>query len=239
MWRPCWTFNSLAEHQYGCRCKGNTEASVACDWHAGAFPRHGNSNCTELNSTIKDCRVKHIHVIFTQYGHKHVELDSGVLEKFWGHGNLIQYKSQDWKQFPKLCIDVKDVIIDEIWRYDAFFGTILEEILHQLGIDAVVISGMMTNLCCETTARLAFVRGFDVIFLSNGTTTSSKSMHNATLKNVAYGFAKVMYDMCQVSRQNPMIASLIHWDSNFFQFNMQLVWSTTTFSCTHGIFNEA
>ena len=70
----------------------------------------GTATVLELNSTIKDCRVKHI---FTQYGYKHVELDSGVLGKFWGHGNLIQYKSQDWKQLPKLCIDAKDVIINE------------------------------------------------------------------------------------------------------------------------------
>ena len=77
------------------------------------FRDMGTATVPELNSTIKDCRVKHIHVIFTQYAHKHVELDSGVLGKFWGHGNLIQYKSQDLKQFPKLCIDAKDVIIDE------------------------------------------------------------------------------------------------------------------------------
>ena len=73
----------------------------------------GTATVPELNSTIKDWRVKHIHVIFTQYGYKHVELDSGVLGKSLGYGNLIQYKSQDWKQFPKLCIDAKNVIIDE------------------------------------------------------------------------------------------------------------------------------
>ena len=64
--------------------------------------------------------------------------------------------------------------------------------LHQLGIDAVEISGMMTNLCCETTPCSAFVRDFDMIFLSDGTATNSKSMHDATLKAVAYGFGKVM-----------------------------------------------
>ena len=31
----------------------------------------------------------------------------------------------------------------------------------------------MTNLCCETTARSAFVRDFDVLFLSDGTATSN------------------------------------------------------------------
>ena len=67
----------------------------------------------ELNSTIKECRAKQIPVIFTQHGHKHVELDSGVLGKFWGYRNMIQYKSQDWKLLPELCIEEKDVVIDE------------------------------------------------------------------------------------------------------------------------------
>ena len=64
--------------------------------------------------------------------------------------------------------------------------------LHQLRVDTVEISGMRTNLCCETTTHSAFVRDFDMIFLSDGTATSSKSMHDATLKAVAYGFGKVM-----------------------------------------------
>jgi len=65
----------------------------------------------------------------------------------------------------------------------------------------VIICGVLTNLCCETTARSAFVKNFDVIFLSDCTGTSAISwcaelltfvcpatstleMHNATLSNV-------------------------------------------------------
>ena len=69
------------------------------------FRDMGAAIVPELNSTIKECRVKRIPVIFTQHGHKYVELDSGVLGKFWGYGNMIQYKSQDWKLLPELCID--------------------------------------------------------------------------------------------------------------------------------------
>ncbi len=47
----------------------------------------------------------------------------------------------------------------------------------------------MTHLCCETTARSAFVRGFEVFFTIDGTATYNKEFHFATLHNLAHGFA--------------------------------------------------
>lgn len=76
-----------------------------------------------------------------------------------------------------------DVIIDDKRRYDAFHGTLLREMLRQckgksidlftrlplfyikfFSVDTVVICGLMTNLCCETTARSAFVQDFGEMF---------------------------------------------------------------------------
>jgi isochorismate hydrolase len=50
----------------------------------------------------------------------------------------------------------------------------------------------MTNLCCETTARDAFVRNFRVFFLVDGTSTVSEDFHISTLKNLGYGFATLL-----------------------------------------------
>jgi bifunctional isochorismate lyase/aryl carrier protein len=46
----------------------------------------------------------------------------------------------------------------------------------------------MTNICCETTARSAFVRGFEVFFAIDGTATYSEEHHLATIMNFSYGF---------------------------------------------------
>lgn len=56
-------------------------------------------------------------------------------------------------------------------RYGAFHGTDLELILRHKGIDTLIIGGIATNVCCETTAREAAVRDFKVLFLSDGTAT--------------------------------------------------------------------
>lgn len=73
--------------------------------------------------------------------------------------------------------------------YSAFRKTGLEEKLVEMGVDEVIVTGVMTNLCCETTAREAFIRGFRVFFSTDATATSDIDLHEATLKNMAYGFA--------------------------------------------------
>ena len=74
-------------------------------------------------------------------------------------------------------------------QYDGFLNTDLEDILRRKNVRQVVICGVLTNLCCETTARSAFMRGFEVYFVEDGTATFSKEMHEAALLNLSYGFA--------------------------------------------------
>ncbi|MEO0183159.1 MAG: isochorismatase family protein, partial [candidate division WOR-3 bacterium] len=65
----------------------------------------------------------------------------------------------------------------------------LAKLLETQKIKQLVITGVMTNLCCETTARNAFVRGFEIFFVVDGTATQNELMHWATLVNLSYGFA--------------------------------------------------
>lgn len=51
----------------------------------------------------------------------------------------------------------------------AFTGTPLEEELRKRGIERVIVSGFMTQMCCDTTAREAAHRGFQVTLLSDAT----------------------------------------------------------------------
>jgi len=52
----------------------------------------------------------------------------------------------------------------------------------------LAVTGVMTHLCCETTARSAFMRGFDVFFAIDGTATYTEALHRAALLNLAHGF---------------------------------------------------
>ena len=74
-------------------------------------------------------------------------------------------------------------------QYDAFHETKLEDTLRKKGVTQLVICGVMAHLCCETTARTGFVRGFEIFFTIDGTATASEDFHVSTLLNLAHGFA--------------------------------------------------
>ncbi|MCL0073039.1 isochorismatase family protein, partial [Dehalococcoidia bacterium] len=85
--------------------------------------------------------------------------------------------------------DLSQGVVIEKSQYDAFYETPLDEMLREKGVTQIVICGVMSHLCCETTARSAFVRGFEVFFTVDGTATYTEAFHRATLLNLAHGFA--------------------------------------------------
>ena len=72
--------------------------------------------------------------------------------------------------------------------YSAFRKTGLNKFLKELGVEQLIISGVMTHLCCETTAREAFMRYFEVFFVINGTATYTEDLHVGTLRAISHGF---------------------------------------------------
>jgi isochorismate hydrolase len=69
--------------------------------------------------------------------------------------------------------------------YDAFLHTDLEEILKQSGATQIVLCGVLTHMCCETTARSAFCRGFEVYLPVDALATTLENRHVASLKSMA------------------------------------------------------
>ncbi|MGD0818786.1 MAG: isochorismatase family cysteine hydrolase [Methanomassiliicoccales archaeon] len=74
-------------------------------------------------------------------------------------------------------------------RYSAFVGTDLENILNASKITRLVIVGVMTHLCCESTARDAFMRDHEVFFIVDATASKHEELHLGSLKALADGFA--------------------------------------------------
>jgi len=138
---------------------------------------------------IQSCRQKNIPIIFTQHGHTDPTSDGGVLGEWWGQ--LIIGGTKDWEFLPGIKIESKDTVLPKK-RYSAFFETDLDATLRSMEIKDLIISGVMTNLCCETTAREAFMRDYRVFFLIDGTATGRSDLHLATLMNLGFGFAYLL-----------------------------------------------
>ena len=74
-------------------------------------------------------------------------------------------------------------------RFSAFYQTDLEIILRNIRgadkpVDAIIICGTVTNICCESTARDAFFRDYKVVFGTDICSANSPESHNATLANM-------------------------------------------------------
>jgi ureidoacrylate peracid hydrolase len=91
---------------------------------------------------------------------------------------------------PELAPLAKNIIIKE--HYSAFHDTALDERLDSLGADSIMITGVLSDLCCETTARDAFMRGYKVYFLADCTATSMEERHRSTLNRISNAFGEVI-----------------------------------------------
>jgi len=116
---------------------------------------------------------------------KHINTveDAGMMGSWWSELIADNHSLSDIH--PDLEITRDEVLSKS--QYDAFYQSELTAVLN--GIDQLVIGGVMTHLCCETTARAAFVRGYEVFFLLDGTATYNRDYHQASLQNLAHGFA--------------------------------------------------
>jgi bifunctional isochorismate lyase/aryl carrier protein len=132
---------------------------------------------------IKTFRQKGFPVIFTQ--HVNTVENAGMMSSWWR--DLITADHPLVGLTPLL--EVGDSAVVQKPQYDAFLGTGLDAQLKSLTCTDVVITGVMAHLCCETTARAAFMRGYRVWFAVDGTATYNLDFHKSTLLNLSHGFA--------------------------------------------------
>lgn len=74
-----------------------------------------------------------------------------------------------------------DVIVEKR-RYSGFYGTSLDLLLRENGVKELIMTGVLTNVCVFFTAADAFMRGYKVIVVSDGTAALSKKDHEWALE---------------------------------------------------------
>jgi nicotinamidase-related amidase len=150
------------------------------------YPQNSHAN---ILSTIKAAQAAGIPIVMVQ----HTATAKGA--------KAFVKNTQGWQ----LHASVKNAKVThyiEKTMPSSFVGTDLESWLRKEGIDTVVVSGYMTQHCCDTTARYAKHLGFDVEFLSDATGTldfankggkaSAEEIHRSTLVEQAFRFSDVI-----------------------------------------------
>jgi nicotinamidase-related amidase len=124
-------------------------------------------------------------IIFTR--HINSEENAGSMKSWWKE--IITEENPLSEIHPDIANPYIPAMIKS--QYDAFYNTDLDEQLKSKDVKEVVIAGVMTHLCCESTARSAFIQGYKVHFPIDATGTYNKQYHKSTLLNLSHGFASI------------------------------------------------
>ncbi len=159
----------------------------------------------KLAEALQICRSAGIKVIFTAHVHRRDGSDMGLFDDMHppiaSRAALVD-GTHGVEIYPELAPQPGEHIIKK-HRYSGFFGTDLDIILREWGIDTVIISGTTTENCCHATARDAMFRNYRVVFLSDATATydypdrgfgpmANDQVHHAALVILAASTAHVM-----------------------------------------------
>jgi isochorismate hydrolase len=138
-----------------------------------------------INSLISIYREFNQPIIFTYHAYDKKD-DPGLMKKWWN--DIITKTNPFSKIHNSINISNNDIIIRKT-NYSAFIETDLDKILKKLKITRLVITGVMTHLCCESTAREAFMRNYEVFFVIDATATNTEDLHISSLKTLSDGFS--------------------------------------------------
>ncbi len=116
------------------------------------------------------------------------------------HKNAFTPGAHYWQLWPGLEVSDDDLVVEK-QRFSAFtHGTSdLNAILKEQGIDTVLITGTLTNCCCESTARDAMQHNYRVLIAADANAALTDEEHAATLHNMAFVFAD-LYSTEEVER---------------------------------------
>lgn len=148
-------------------------------------------------------------IIYTRHAYSNGE-DPGIMGRWWG--DALRTTDPLSELVPEIAAGTAPAIASGAWpgielssgagdrgnslekvivknRYSAFHGTGLLDLLRSNGVSQVMICGLVTHLCCESTARDAFMNDLDVFFAIDGTASYTEELHLSALKTLAHGFA--------------------------------------------------
>ncbi|QUW93993.1 MULTISPECIES: isochorismatase family protein [unclassified Streptomyces] len=88
--------------------------------------------------------------------------------------------TEGWQVVPELAPREGEPVVDKTTP-DSFLGTGLDETLRTLGVTEVIVTGFATEVCVDTTARQALSRGYDLVVVADGHTTSVRTEEDVDL----------------------------------------------------------
>ena len=113
-----------------------------------------------------------------------VEQRSGMEDLFWRGNPLYEIRREFAPQEGDIVVHKQ--------TFGAFNSSNLDEVLRAHGVDTLVICGISTNCCVETTARDAADRGYGVVIVDEACADYDEAAHDASLRGFHFNFGRVV-----------------------------------------------
>ena len=149
-----------------------------------------------IRRLIDLARADKLPLIYTQDWHPPGDPEFGI----WGQHAL----GGTWgaEIVPELSPGPEELVVRKL-RYDGFFGTTLEQELHDRGVRTVMITGTVSNICVLHTAGSAALRGLHVIVPVDAVSAITEFDQHAAFRQIAFLYrgALTRSDAIRVSRE--------------------------------------
>jgi len=138
------------------------DVQVAMFSYVGTYPYHGDQVLQNIKLLLEKARATGTPVIYIQ------------------HNSDDEFKkgTPTWNICPEIQ-PIQGEFIVEKTKCDAFYKTKFQEVLQQLSITNLIIAGMQTEFCLDTTCRRAFSMGYESILVQDAHTTFDSEVLSA------------------------------------------------------------
>lgn len=158
------------------------------DAGAPAFLPTGPAVIPAVRTLIHAFRDAGQPVVFTR--HADPDGEGGcTMEEWWGRRLNGEAPWADLS--PEITVLPRDRVLVKT-TYSAFQGTGLADVLARLGVHSLVLCGLQTHLCVETTARHAFTLGLRPLVVADATAAPDLDLHLGALRGLGHGVARIV-----------------------------------------------
>lgn len=144
----------------------------------------------KLKTAAKEANMP---VIYLKMALRQDYMDAGILQEVFpplkdlGHCVIDTWDSEI---VDELKPGSDDIVINK-HTFSGFYNTNFESILRNMNIDTLIVTGIATNICVESTVRDGFVRNFKMIIPREATASYDEAMERGSFVNFEFGFAKI------------------------------------------------
>ena len=147
-----------------------------------------------LQQFLTQVRKKQLPIVFVGTVMNEEDFSPPIKELCIRHyGKEVAYcMKNSWEAefIPEIQPEAKDIVIEKT-RYSAFFKTDLHARLRDLKISTLIVTGVGTNVCVETTCRDGFMHDYYIVVPQDLVATTDSNLHNSSLFNLDRYFATV------------------------------------------------